>query len=135
MGTPMNHQENHQNRGIPAGGLPTDLRREDPLMGFSGSNKGSNGSGGIPNPHIQHHENEKELFKNHPSYRHNKQKNDERNALSQDWGVEMQQMEVANNAFADRKGSANPNILDNTIPNVSRNRNFNQKVCWYSLTL
>lgn len=49
----MNHQENSQSRGISSGVLRTDLRREDPLQGFTNSNKGSNGSGGIPNMHSQ----------------------------------------------------------------------------------
>lgn len=79
----MNHQDNNQSRGIPAAVLGTDLRREDPLLqGFKGSGGGSNGSGGIPNPHLQH-ESEKDAMSS-VSYRHAKPKNEERNALSQD---------------------------------------------------
>lgn len=82
-GTPMNHKDN-QSRGIPSGGLPTDLRRENPLMGFVGSNKGSNGSGGAQNLHKLHFEGEKDMKLGKPSYRQVKQKNEDRNALSQD---------------------------------------------------
>lgn len=84
VGVPMNQQEMNINRGIPPNGVVrTDLRREDPMMGFAGSNGGSNGSGGIPSS-IQQHDNEKEVMLSHPSYRHNKPKGEERNALSQD---------------------------------------------------
>jgi len=80
----MNHQESNQNRGVPPGVARTDLRREDPLMqGFNGSNKGSNGSGGIPNPHLQMNETDKDIITN-PSYHQIKGKNEDRNALSQD---------------------------------------------------
>jgi hypothetical protein len=84
VGIPMNQQEVNQNRGVPTNGVVrTDLRREDPMMGFVGSNGGSNGSGGIPNP-VQHQDSEKEVMLSHPSYRHNKPKVEDRNALSQD---------------------------------------------------
>jgi hypothetical protein len=84
VGTPMNQQEVNQNRGVPSNGVVrTDLRREDPMMGFVGSNGGSNGSGGIPNP-VQNQDSEKEVMLSHPSYRHNKPKVEDRNALSQD---------------------------------------------------
>jgi hypothetical protein len=80
----MNHQENNQCRGIPSAVLGNDLRREDPLLqGFKGSGGGSNGSGGIPNPHLQSQESEKEVLSS-VSYRNTKPKNEERNALSQD---------------------------------------------------
>lgn len=83
-GTPMNQQEANQTKGIPTGVLRHDLRREDPLQGFSGSNKGSNGSGGIPNQHHLPQEPDKEVVANHPSYRQAKPKQEDRNALSQD---------------------------------------------------
>ena len=59
--TPMNHQETSQSRGIPSGVLRTDLRREDPLQGFANSNKGSSGSGGIPNTHSHMSEIDKDM--------------------------------------------------------------------------
>ena len=53
------------------------------MQGFNGSNKGSNGSGGIPNPHLQMNETDKDIITN-PSYHQIKGKNEDRNALSQD---------------------------------------------------
>lgn len=129
IATPMNQQENHGSRGMPASGLPTDLRRENPLMGFAGSNKGSNGSGGIPNPHPQHVNNASNQSDfGHPSYRQFKPKDGDRKPLSQDWGVENQHMEMNKPSFGERKGSANPNFPDFPVPNDNRNRNFKQKV-------
>ena len=37
-------------------------------------------------------------------------------------------MDINKNNFGNRKGSANPNMLDFTLPHDSRNRNFKQKV-------
>jgi len=42
--------------------------------------------------------------------------------------VEIQQIDINQTSFGDRKGSANPNFLDFTMPNDNRNRNFKQKV-------
>lgn len=122
----MNQQEGNQTKGIPSGVLRTDMRREDPLLGFKESNKGSNGSGGFPNPPLQLQDSDKDIILNHPSYRQAKQKED-RNALSQDCGSEIKQMDIKNN-FGNRKGSANPNFLDFTLPNDHMNRNIKQKV-------
>ncbi len=85
ISTPMNQQENHNRGGMQGTGFQADLSRENPLIGFAGSNKGSNGSGGIQNPQPQHTNNTSNQSEfGHPSYRQVKQKNEDRNALSQD---------------------------------------------------
>ena len=123
-----NLAENTPNMGISNGMGQTEQRREVPRQGFTNSNPGSNGSGGAPHPSSRPPENEKEVTLNNPSYNQTKNKQDDRNALSQDCGVEIKQMDVNKNNFDSRKGSANHNMLDFTFPHNQMNRNFKQKV-------
>lgn len=113
--------------GIANGVRQVEQRREIPRQGYAGSNAGSNGSGGIPHPSSRPHEQEKEVMKD-PSYHQTKNKEGDRNALSQDCGTENKQMDVNKNNFENRKGSANHNILDFTFPHPQIDRNFQQKV-------
>lgn len=102
-----------------------DQRREIPRQGFVKSNVKVPGPAqhNIPSNQLS---NDKEMM--NPPYITKKVNLEDRNALSQDWGVEMKNIDLNRGNLGDRKSSAKHDILDVVIQNNQSNRNFKQKV-------